>query len=297
MHRFSYNIITSKGKRNILLYHFDQNGDTIRSKEFHTPTFTHPSFFLPAGEDSFLIGGIQYTTLDAVSGPSRAYAMLVDSSFNIVWEKKYGGMSKGQFFAGAKQSDNFILAGSTVGSETSDYFDGYIANIDKNGNLNWERYINPEGINGHEPHDYLYDVITTSDGGILATGFTQIGKQSGTQDAWIIKLDSLGLCDTATCWPWLTGVGNIPSEEEVQLWAYPNPFNSELKIHIAADEVIHDGAWQLWDINGRLVRSGDLPAGETDFAVPANDLGAGVYFFHLMEGTTRLARLKVVKVQ
>ena len=52
---------------------------------------------------------------------------------------------------------------------------------------------------GQESVNYLYDVISTSDNGLIACRYVDLyPPDTGSTDTWVIKLDSIG-CDSAGC--------------------------------------------------------------------------------------------------
>jgi hypothetical protein len=124
-----------------------------------------------------------------------------------------------------------VFAGNQSGQDTyNDKRDGYVVKMDTSGNVIWSTLVNPTGKFEHDINDYFYGVLATSDGGFLCTGFTGTGPISGTQDAWIMKLDSNGLCDTPTCFPWLVSVAPLPEQALLHLW--PNPATDVVYINL-----------------------------------------------------------------
>ncbi len=91
----------------------------------------------------------------------------------------------------------------------------------------------------------------------------------------------------------------VPIPEELELSAYPNPFNSAVRISVSLDRA-QNGALLLTDSQGRLVTevfNGVLNAGQSTFAVDFSDFNspAGVYFLQF-QGEDRAKSIKLLFV-
>ena len=92
------------------------------------------------------------------------------------------------------------------------------------------------------------------------------------------------------------GGDNVP--RNMALGAYPNPFNSRVKLRFALPTA-GPAAITIYDIIGRQVHShfdGYRPAGNHEFIWDASSVASGIYFYRLQaEGETKTIKLTVLK--
>ncbi len=125
----------------------------------------------------------------AVAGDD-AWLIKLDSQGNIVWNRTYGGSGLDCAYSLIQTTDGgYAVAGSTSskGSGTADL---WLIKLDSQGNMVWDRTY------GGNWNDWATSLIQTTDGGYAVAGYTRgsfnPSKGSGTQDLWVIKLDSQG---------------------------------------------------------------------------------------------------------
>ncbi|MFC3161572.1 T9SS type A sorting domain-containing protein [Chryseobacterium arachidis] len=125
------------------------------------------------------------------------WAIKLDSSGNLVWEKSLGGSSSDQAFDVVQdQNGDYVVTGFALmpNSQFPDSpgsRDFLIVKLNPSGNVIWEKNFgggSPDGANS---------INLTSDGGYIVGGYTQsidgdITQNFGNNDYWIIKLDSSG---------------------------------------------------------------------------------------------------------
>ncbi len=140
-----------------------------------------------------------------ISEPNRGggdiWIAKIDSSGNILWDKRYGGNGGDACTKMIKFSDGgFILCGLTSsdqGFEVSDtsfgYSDIWLLKIDSIGNKIWDKRFG--GLN----FDFAFDVVLDFDGGFLLggqtssdSGFSVSEPPYGAVDYWVVKTDSMG---------------------------------------------------------------------------------------------------------
>ena len=159
----------------------------------------------PTPDGGFLIGGSSNSPLSADKtepswGGFDNWILKLDYSGNVIWQKTIGG-DQDDILAGiALTPDNGSVICSRSSSnisgnkdEPSNSTDFWIVKLDESGNIQWQNTIG--GLAG----DYPAQIITTSDGGYLAGGFSFSGigrdknkAQIGFADYWLIRLDSTG---------------------------------------------------------------------------------------------------------
>jgi hypothetical protein len=84
----------------------------------------------------------------------------------------------------------------------------------------------------------------------------------------------------------VTGQGEASIPERFQFWNYPNPFNSECKFVINADNYYHDSKIEIFDITGRQVFSEKttLIKGNNSVVWKPNNLASGIYLARIVAG-------------
>lgn len=158
----------------------------------------------PGDEKAFDIAstgdGYMILAYHSVENQGRNILLLrTDTSGNIVWEKSLGGTKTDEpcriFSAG---NGNYLITSVSTSSDGDITFDPYptamnywILKVNGSGNLLWGK------IYGGTCIDQGNCATTTSDGGVIAYGYTcspdgDITNHFGSFDAWMVKVDSLG---------------------------------------------------------------------------------------------------------
>jgi hypothetical protein len=112
---------------------------------------------------------------------------------NIKWQNCLGGSDRENAYSVIECIDEgFILAGYTLSDDGNisthiGESDAWVIKLDATGNLEWEKTF------GSDERDYANVIIQTPDKGFLMGGVQRIYNTStGCDDAWIVKMDSLG---------------------------------------------------------------------------------------------------------
>jgi PKD repeat protein len=156
-----------------------------------TTTIPNASFFTRA--TSFvnpLVVTIQavpqnLNTTQLCSGISCA-TTAADSCSLITFQKTFGG-SGDDYLNDVKNTPDggYVAAGVTTSFGAGNY-DGAVLKTDNIGNMVWSRTIGGTGA------DFLQRIITTSDGGYLAAGYTGSFGAASAQEGWLVKLNAAG---------------------------------------------------------------------------------------------------------
>ena len=210
-HTFSY---STGGGADIWLLEIQPNGVVIWQKTFGNQYYdriNNSKGMIIKGNNIYIAGrsGEVYPNI----APSVVgYLIKTDMQGNSLWEKKYVKGERNEEFMGLQSFDDetLIIGGQTsFYSDTAEYPIGWILKVDTNGNTIWERTVQkytPADNNGSAPHHYVYDMLVSSDKGILFGGYVianYITDDLGyypRNDAWLAKTDSCGYT-----------VGDIPS--------------------------------------------------------------------------------------
>lgn len=130
-------------------------------------------------------------------GVGEFWGTKIDGDGNLQWRKFFGGTNNDRSFGVVNAHDGgYILVGS---SESDDFdigdpkgsYDFWAVKINKNGAFVWESSFGGTGI------DQAQDIVATTDGGYVIAGNTfsedtQVTKNNGQSDVWLIKIDDNG---------------------------------------------------------------------------------------------------------
>ncbi|MCR9155572.1 MAG: T9SS type A sorting domain-containing protein [Bacteroidetes bacterium] len=170
-------------------------------------------------------------------------------------------------------------------------FKSYAANIDPTGSINWKR----EYFNGNDvgtDYGYLESMTFTQDGGMLFAGYFLDRNGSGA-NMWLVKTDSLG-CDTPGC-------QNIGLEERIALeqsriQLYPNPAKDAVSLSFGSSIVQNhkDVTIQLFNLQGKLIRSQVLQLDLLELSLELSDVPKGVYSVEVLSDGKKIGYSKLL---
>lgn len=180
-------------------HEFDNNGEQLDiilmrmpfNEDFPTETMQFQELGNQSAKDMIALSGnrtlVVGNTENNANGPEDIYWMIIDNAtFNKLQEGTIGGAGSDRANAIAATSDGgFIITGET-NSFGSNGLDIYLVKIDQNLNVQWQRNF------GGSNDDSGQDVIATSDGGYLLTGWSDKDNNVNDTDMVLIKTDSRG---------------------------------------------------------------------------------------------------------
>ena len=146
-----------------------------------------------------------------------------DSAGNLLWRKKHGNPLYDEAYEFVKELPNgdFICAGLSMrlhnNVETPDIG---LTRLDASGNIIWHKNYSyySSGV-----HQYVNDLILTSDGGFAMTGFITNTPFPQRNDVFILKTDGNGI---------ITGINNGFQMVDRTLNIYPNPNSGQFSVSL-----------------------------------------------------------------
>jgi hypothetical protein len=163
-------------------------------KEYAFDIIEIPNGYILSGGTKSLDGDITFN-----HGKVDIWLIKTDLTGNLIWQKTYGGTNSE---AGSRIFNNidgtFYIIGESSSSNGDISIDPYpgstdywVVKIDSLGEIIWERILGGSGF------EQLWTGATTSDGGIVAFGWTNsddgdVSNYYGYYDIWLIKLNSEG---------------------------------------------------------------------------------------------------------
>ena len=192
---------------------------------------------------------------------------------HVSWQKQYGDARflTEAYSINRTNNGGFVITGST--SDFNNHIMGFIARIDSIGDSIWYRnYDIAQYVNSQ---NYLTDIKQTPDGGFIACGYVfPQAPDTGTQDIWVLKVDSMG-CEVPWCLG--TGINELPViKTEVKI--FPNPANTV--INISLPNYTPNETLLITNVLGEVIHQETLSG--VDNSIDVSKWSAGVYFYQLL---------------
>ncbi|NQU33023.1 MAG: immunoglobulin domain-containing protein [Bacteroidetes bacterium] len=189
------------------IYRFDKSGNLLWTKYLGGP-YKDRGTVLSYSNDSNIIGAYELTTKIAWWGDRRENKIAIfklDSTYNILWEKKYGEADKIYWVTSIDQMKNnrLLISGQGI------YLDmGWIFHTLDNGDSLSLKYFKPTDVS-YEMFG-LNNCIITSDQAIIASGEARKLDNYTPSKGWIVKTDSYGCLENI-------GIIYQPTDKSVKL--------------------------------------------------------------------------------
>jgi len=166
------------GNNDMYAVRTDKDGDTIWSKSYGGSSSDNGYDCKATPDGGFIFSG---ATNSFGSGSWDAYVIKTDANGDTLWTNTYG-KNQGEHAYSISLTDNgYIFTGyKAVGSD----LDMLLIRLDFDGNILWERTY------GEGDYDIGNDVMQTSDGGFIITGYRIIF--GNYRDLYMVKTNSAG---------------------------------------------------------------------------------------------------------
>lgn len=162
----------------------------------------------------YIIAGVTNSNDGDVSGNHGGgdyWLVKLDTIGNIQWQKCLGGAnSEGAFSVQQTYGNGYIVAGYSwsidgdVNGNHSTNYDYWVVKLDSVGNIQWQKCL------GGQSSEWAASIRQTLDNGYIVAGFASsidgdVTNISGSDDYWVVKLDSNGNIQWQKC---LGGLSN-----------------------------------------------------------------------------------------
>ncbi len=250
--------------------------------------------YLCAEGSVLLAGGYGYADDGESTVPYLAKLDTADGS--LIWEGEYGEPRFGTLFFAAKECPNtdFIACGVTY---EGGHEQGLLLRATSEGDSLWMRNYSYYDEVIDSCRGRFWDVLPIEDGGFIMSGFAN-GPFGGpyppgySQDAWVVKVDSMG-CVVPGCDA--TGVTEIITNLNDALTVYPNPAHGQVQVGITLPISLRNGqALQLTFVSasGQVVLVHAAQEGSNEVDIRA--LASGLYYVHLSNEKTWISGSKLI---
>ena len=212
----------------------------------------------------------------------------MDNDGHTIWEKRYLQPQYNTYPGNLHISGNgsILFTGKTMISYPTNA--GWMMKISSSGDSLWYRQYRL--MTGKDSEHMLSDVIPTADSGYIACGYVNpILPDTGTQDVWVVKMDSMGCESENYCWVSTKETEVAPAG---QLLLYPNPATEAFSVKF---QKLHTGSLCIFDIYGRQTAEIHIPEGEETAVVNCAAWPPGIYILHLQSRGAVVSKGKILK--
>ena len=248
---------------------------------------------------NYLLAGSTNSNDGDISGNHQAwyydlFALKLNSSGNILWQKCYGGTGNEFEYSAVEDSlGGLEIFGSTEsndgdvsGNHSILNQDFWLIGIDSIGNLQWQKCY------GGSNHEYARALISTSDGGYLVSGSTisNDGDVSNhhlpinSTDIWVVKLSAahVGL--------------QYPENYIPAIQCFYDPVQSSINLNYYSENADRINL-TLYDVTGRTIQSQRMNSfiGMNNQNVETFRLTPGIYLVRLETESGSVTRKVVVE--
>ena len=262
----------NNSNRDMILVKWDSSGNKLWHKTYGTINFDGGNGITATADGNYLLSGYR----GAINNDIRCWIQKIDPAGNVIWSNTYDD-GDGELWWAKERFDGTIVGVGSSKDNFVNYDDGYIVKTDSLGILQWDRMFH---MNNN--HSYFRDFDFTLDGGYICAGFAFTGN-SGNQDAWLVKLDSLG-CDSLGCAAYV-GLFEPPQNKEEEIVLFPNPAYDILQIKF---DFPYAGAlhWYLYTAEGKLIKQRPEYV-MRNFSIDVSDFNPGMYLLELKTDSGR----------
>ncbi len=178
------------GREDAWAYKIDSSGALVWQRAYGGPNDDSFNSIISTPGGGYLAVG---TTNSAGAGDDDAWAVKLDESGFVEWQKTYGCAFVDTATAVRRTTgDGYIIAGSTA-THSGSFTDFLVIKIDGNGGMEWQKAYEIDH------YEYSCDIQQTSDGGYVVTG--NAPGREGLDDILVLKTDDSG----AVSWAYLFG--------------------------------------------------------------------------------------------
>ena len=209
---------------------------------------------------------------------ARINLIKIRNNGSIVWDRKYD-IPKRELVLNkisVMPCGDIIAAGKYQDLDTNRMLTiAWLMRTDSAGNEKWYREYNL--MQGDMSENVFYDVIPTSDHGFAACGYVFPASlpDTGFQNSWVVKVDSLGCESPGQCWVGIEPVKIKVFTSEKPYLLYPNPVKESITIEFHNNE--HGAEIELIDQTGLTIHREHIPAFKDKQVINVDQYENGLY--------------------
>ena len=286
----------------------NDTGNIQWSKTFGDIYLDGYAVVLQTSDSGYIIGtSISKYIMSTFYNQNQTRLIKLNNNGDVVWDKTYGEERYGVELYAIHElgNGNFVVIGQRANRSGTPpgngWINGLILKVNSIGDSLWYRVYEYDTCEKND--DYFRDMKPTSDGGFIVAGFfvprTAIPcNDTGTQDMWVMKLDSCGCavpyCDLV-CSGDTTGIEDLRfANEDFGFTVYPNPFKEEATVLIHQQQAVKNKKLIIYDMTGRNIRGYILPTIQSQLVINSDRIGAGMFFIQLIEENGMFYTKKII---
>jgi hypothetical protein len=224
----------------IYLIKTEVNGAAQWSKTYGGPGGEGGHAVLETPDHGYSIGG---GTSSFGAGLSDMYLIRTDSLGDTLWTRTYGGSNTDDCYAMQQTYDNGLALTGITYSFGAGENDIYLIRTDSLGNELWTTMY------GGASWDYGNAVDQTSDHGYVVAGTTNSFGYGNKMYLVRTATDPIGTTEEEIM---------KPNDSITVFDVFPSPFSEQLLMNVCLGQCGASKALQIYDVNGRLVKSFNL---------------------------------------
>jgi len=173
---------TKKQEKHLWIISVDENGKAIWGKTFKARPISEARSLVITSDSNIVIAG--YSVREFLS-EREMWILKINEEGKLLWEKAFGGVADECAYGIVETADKGLaIAGFTSTTKNFDE-NAWVLKLDAEGNKLWENTFGQSG------KDYAYDIIETSDKGLVFCGY-QNKRSDAYMAFWVAKTDSAG---------------------------------------------------------------------------------------------------------
>jgi len=272
-----------------VLYKVDSAGGLEWFKSIGGPWRDSYTYLALASDSTFVAGTTIAAGMFSNENRYRLQFQKYDMQGTLIWSKTVGPERFDRSFSNLiRLSDGSFVACGSAQVNNSVRWTGWLMKINAFGDSVWYREV--ENLSGFQSLNYLQDIIECIDGGLLACGqvFPAL-PDTGTNAAWVIKIDSLG-CPYPNC-DSTNAVSEITAEDGLMMNLWPNPANDVLNVEIYPPDNNPINNAEILNSYGSLLIRQSTPQQSSSFQLNIRSLDPGMYILSVT-GKNQLKRYR-----
>jgi len=282
-----FEIHATGGYLDPLIIKTDSLGNEEWRKNPGNPDVDDNKVMVALAADGNIIAGTNYGTKQTIDNRyAKVKIMKITPDGTVLWDFNYldPGYDNILLNTTILNNGNIITSGvvSTFYIPGKPWEISWILCVDSLGNQLW--YKEYAMLTGEDSFNDLYDVIQTTDNGLIGCGMViPVVPDTGTNDIWVMKMDSMGClepgCDTTVDVVETSDIGD-------KFTLYPNPVTGTFTVNID-DETTRIQIFTVFNMYGTKVKEVVIPKGSQSMHLQTTGWTEGVYFGVLSsEGST-----------
>lgn len=201
----------------------------------------------------------------------------IGNNKSILWNKKYGSPK-----LYLKISKILVLTdGDIIGtgwynsySGSGPYVISWIIRTDSSGNEKWYREYSL--LDNNDSHNYLKNVTNTIDDGFAACGtVVPVAPDTGSQDSWVLKVDSLGCEAPDQCWVGQDEIWVKTFTPDKPFVVFPNPASDKITLEFHSNP--NGAEIELLTLSSQSIIQAHLSPMAESTELDVSDLKRGMY--------------------